>query len=385
MNSLLAIFLIAVFGYLLGSVKIKGLSLGTSGVLLIALVFGHFGVEIPAIVRNFGLAVFVGSVGMIAGPVFFRNFKKRVYAYFILGILIVVSGAAVTMIVGKLMNVSFDLAIGIFTGALTSTPGLAAATEATTSVIAAKGLGTASLASIGYGIAYPFGVVGVVLFVQLYPKLVKCNVEEATRSLHESLYNSGSGDAPAQAKDYKLLEPFGILSLSLALALGILLGMVNIPLPGGMSFSLGIAGGPLFVGLIVGHFGHVGKLSLSAPASTLKVMRELGLMMFLVGAGTEAGAGFIEVLQQQGVKLFLLGLIVTLVPMILACLIAKLIIKLDTLNTLGSVCGGMTSTPALGALISTCGSEDVAASYAATYPIALICVVLAAQIMAMIW
>ena len=114
-------------------------------------------------------------------------------------------------------------------------------------------------------------------------------------------------------------------------------------------------------------------------------MRELGLMMFLVGAGTEAGAGFIEVLQQQGVKLFLLGLIVTLVPMILACLIAKLIIKLDTLNTLGSVCGGMTSTPALGALISTCGSEDVAASYAATYPIALICVVLAAQIMAMIW
>ena len=73
MDSFLAIFLILLLGYLLGSVKIKGLSLGTSGILLVALVFGHFGVEIPSVVRNFGLAIFVGSVGMIAGPVFFRN------------------------------------------------------------------------------------------------------------------------------------------------------------------------------------------------------------------------------------------------------------------------------------------------------------------------
>ena len=76
MNSLLAIFLIITLGYFLGSVSVKGLSLGTSGILIIALVFGHFGVEIPAIVKNFGLALFVGTVGMIAGPVFFRNFKK---------------------------------------------------------------------------------------------------------------------------------------------------------------------------------------------------------------------------------------------------------------------------------------------------------------------
>ena len=64
---------------------------------------------------------------------------------------------------------------------------------------------------------------------------------------------------------------------------------------------------------------------------------------------------------------------------------AKFLFRLDTLNTLGSVCGGMTSTPALGALISLCGSEDVAASYAATYPFALIFVVLSAQIMTFIW
>lgn len=71
--------------------------------------------------------------------------------------------------------------------------------------------------------------------------------------------------------------------------------------------------------------------------------------------------------------------------MVLACLVAKLLLKLDTLSTLGSVCGGMTSTPALGALISLCKSEDVAASYAATYPFALILVVISSQVMAILW
>jgi putative transport protein len=389
MSSLLAIFVITALGYLLGSLKIKGLSLGTSGILLVALVFGHYGIEIPAVVKNFGLAIFVGSVGMIAGPVFFRNFRKKVYAFLVMGIFIVVCGATVTMIAGKLMGIRFDLAIGIFTGALTSTPGLAAATESTSSLIALKGLDISSQASIGYGIAYPFGVVGVVLFVQLYPKLVGCNIEEATRRLHESLYSAGGAKAEDEniheGKGYIHLEPFGLLSMALVMGIGILIGELKIPLPGGMSFSFGTAGGPLFAGLVFGHFGHVGKISLTAPSSTLKVMRELGLVLFLLGAGTEAGAGFVEVLAEQGVKLFLLGVLVTLVPMILACILAKLMFRLDALNTLGSVCGGMTSTPALGALISMCGSEDVAASYAATYPFALIFVVLGAQVMTLIW
>lgn len=388
MNNLMAIFLILLLGYLLGSISIKGLSLGTSGILLVALVFGHFGVVVPAVIKNFGLAIFVGSVGMIAGPVFFRNFKKKVYAFLTLGVLIVIVGGAVTMLAGKLMGVSFDLSIGIFTGALTSTPGLAAATEATTAVLAARGSEASSLASVGYGIAYPFGVVGVVLFVQLYPKLVRCDMKAEVEKLHESLHGreGGGTDEGAESPDKKYiqLEPFGLLPIALTIVLGILLGSVKFPLPGGMSFALGTAGGPLFVGLIVGHFGHIGKVSITAPSSTVKVMRELGLCMFLLGAGTEAGKGFVEVLMAQGVKLFLLGIIVTLVPMILACVAAKLI-RLDTLTTLGSVCGGMTSTPALGALISSCGTEDVAASYAATYPFALICVVLGSQIMALIW
>lgn len=376
------VFIIAALGYLLGSIRIKGLGLGTSGVLLVALVFGHFGVEIPSIVKNFGLVIFVGSVGLMAGPVFFRNFKKKVYSHMILGILIVLTGGVITMLLGKLFVVPFDLSIGLFAGAMTSTPGLAAAIEATEMVL--KG-SAESMASIGYGIAYPFGVVGIVMFVQLYPKIMRTNVAEEAKMLHERLH----GQANAQEEDgeskYRVLESSGMLMVAITLAIGILLGSIKVPLPGGMSFSVGTAGGPLFAGLIIGHFRHIGGISTRVPASTLKVLRELGLCMFLLGAGTSAGAGFVNVLKEYGWILFVIGMCITLLPMVLTCIVSRLLLKLDTLTTLGSVCGGMTSTPALGALISSSGTEDVAASYAATYPFALVSKVIFSQIIALLW
>ena len=73
---MLMVFAIAAIGYLLGSVSVRGIQLGTSVVLIVALVFGHFGVAMPAEVKNLGLTLFVGSVGLIAGPVFFANLRK---------------------------------------------------------------------------------------------------------------------------------------------------------------------------------------------------------------------------------------------------------------------------------------------------------------------
>ncbi|MGB4634144.1 MAG: permease, partial [Bacillota bacterium] len=73
LGTLEALFLLAMVGYVLGSIKIKGVHLGTSGVLLAALYFGHLGYQIPSVVRDLGLALFVGAVGLTAGPRFFRN------------------------------------------------------------------------------------------------------------------------------------------------------------------------------------------------------------------------------------------------------------------------------------------------------------------------
>jgi putative transport protein len=373
-DPLVIMFLIAVLGYALGSISIKGLSLGTSGVLLVALVFGHFNLEVPAVIRNVGLVAFVTAVGFIAGPKFFRNFKKKAMSFIILGIVIICSGALTCIAVVKLGGISTDLAVGMMSGALTSTPGLAAAIEATGS----------NMASIGYGIAYPFGVVGVVLFVQLIPKFLKIDIEAEKERLAAASVQEESASPLKQRKEARNLDEFGILPFAIAVVIGLLVAKINIPLPGGASFSLGTSGGPLLAGLVMGHFGRVGNISISVKKSTLEVMRELGLALFLMGAGTQAGKGFVEVLKENGVALFLWGAVMTIVPMIIGYILARKIFKIDVLNSLGSICGGMTSTPALGTLMTMTKAEAVAISYAATYPVALIFVVLACQFLPLI-
>lgn len=364
-HSLMVVFLVAVIGYLIGSIKIKGIEIGTAGVLLVALVFGHFGYSVPKEIQEMGLILFVTSVGFIAGPKFFRNFKVNAKNYILLGFIIILAGALTTVAIIKITGVPTDIAVGMMSGALTSTPGLAAALEATGS----------EMASVGYGIAYPFGVIGVVLFVQLVPKFLKIDMAKE----REEFEAAAGVEVKKSKKEYFKADLLGFFPLALAIVLGIILAKITIPLPGGAKFSLGTSGGPLIAGLILGHFGHIGNLSLKVEKSALECMREFGLCMFLLGAGTAAGAGFIETLKEQGAILFLYGAIITLVPMIIGYIVASKVLKLRIFNTLGSICGGMTSTPALGTLISVTGTDDVASAYAATYPIALVCVILANQ------
>lgn len=366
-NTLMVVFLVAFIGYLVGSIKIRGVELGTAGVLLVALVFGHFGFEVPDLVRELGLICFVTSVGFIAGPKFFRNFKLNAKSYILLGLIIIVAGALTTAAIIEIAGVPSDISVGMMSGALTSTPGLAAAIDAT---------GSAN-ASVGYGIAYPFGVVGVVLFVQLVPKFLKTDMA-AERARFEAAQNVGD-DALKKKEKLFIVDEMGLCSFALAIVLGIILAKIVIPLPGGAEFSLGTSGGPLIAGLILGHFGHVGNISLHVEKSVLECLREFGLAMFLIGAGVEAGAGFIEILKEQGLILFVYGALITLIPMFIGYFVAVKMMKLSLFNTLGSICGGMTSTPALGTLIRVTGTDDVASAYAATYPVALVFVVLACQ------
>lgn len=363
-SPLVIVFSVAALGYLVGSITIKGLSLGTSGILLVALVFGHFELMTPDALKNLGLICFVTAVGFIAGPTFFRNFKKSAIFYVILGIVIVLVGGGLCIAAMKVGGVDTDLATGLLSGALTSTPGLAAAKEAT---------GEGSRAAIGYGVAYPFGVVGVVLFVQLLPKFLKIDIDKERELLNAT---AQAAQKASVTKTYRSLDNFGLLSFAVAAILGYIIGKIEIPLPGDVSFSLGTSGGPLLAGLIMGHFAHVGPVSITVPKNTLNVVRELGLALFLMGAGTEAGNGFLDVVAKEGIALFLWGMVMTIIPMVIGYLLAVMIAKLSVLNALGSICGGMTSTPALGSLMVTAKTEAVASAYAATYPIALITVVL---------
>ena len=380
---MISVIAIAALGYVLGRVTIKGISLGTAGVFIIALVYGcvfydQLSAEINAdfvgkalkIVDNLGLILFVTAVGFIAGPNFFGNFKKNFKSYVILAVIIIFSGGlacAGCIAVGRnftdLTSEEFTAMLtGILSGSLTSTPGFSAAKDA---------VGTdhlQSIVSVGYAIAYIFGVIGVVLFVQIIPKVTKADMNKERELLAPSAKKNSK-----EKKMFTLIEmdSFGIMPFALAAVFGIIIGSFKFG-----NFSLSTTGGCLLVSLIFGHFGRIGKFSIMPKDSTLKVFRELGLMFFLIGAGVAGGAKFV---QYFDAVYFLYGMIMTIVPMFVGYFFAKYVLKLSLLNNLGSITGGMTSTPALGTLISTAGTENVASAYAATYPVALISVVLVSQ------
>jgi len=378
---LLNIFLIIGLGYLIGRIEIKGVGLGTAAVFLVALVFGHlhtafpetmFGVELPKLLQNLGLVFFVTSVGFIAGPNFFRNLKANAKSYVMLGFVIIVAGGLSCFLITRLLGIDSALSAGLLTGALTSTPGFAAAK-------AAAGEARESLVAVGNGVAYPFGVIGVVLFVQLMPRILKADMTKEREKISEGMAVKTVAKETASGRRLLTVEPLGLMPIVMTILLGILLGAITIPLPGGSSFSLGNTGGPLIIALIFGHFGRVSRLDMRVPKSTNVLLRELGLVMFLAGAGFDGGKDFVRILTEQGPILFVYGAIMTMVPMLIGYFFASKVLKLSLLNNLGSITGGMTSTPALGTLISTAGTDDVASAYAATYPIALVAVILVSQ------
>ena len=398
---LFVVFAVLMFGYLLGRITIKGISLGDAGVFIIALVVGalFFGVNESgellfdfsskpydfnsglSLVESLGLVLFVTSVGFIAGPKFFGNFKRNFKSYVLLGVIIILAGglaAAGCIGLGEVIGYGGSITeqdgfvamiVGLLSGSLTSTPAFSAAKATVAPEFQ-------SLVSVGHGIAYIFGVIGVVLFVQLIPKLTKADMD-AERA---KLVIKEEGEKKAFKGKLFDIDHMGIAAFSLAAILGTVIGQIKIPLSSqglsGTCFSLTTTGGCLLVSLILGHFSRIGRVNIMPAQSTLKLFRELGLVLFLVGAGIPGGAEFVE---NFDVMYFVYGIIMTFVPMFIGYLFARYVLKLSLLNNLGSITGGMTSTPALGTLISTAGTEDVAAAYAATYPIALIAVVLVSQ------
>ena len=386
------VFVIAGLGYLLGRITIKGVSLGTAGVFIVALLFGAFlysplkaqlmaGSESYVknalkIVENLGLILFVTSVGFIAGPSFFGDLKKNFKSYILLGVIIILIGGLScagcivfdNKIFGRDLEEAGAMLVGLLSGSLTSTPAFSAA-KATVNQTG----DLEDIVAVGHGIAYLFGVVGVVLFVQLVPKFTKANMDEERAKLSES-----APEAPSKLNGSELeLDPFGFCAFSIVAVLGVFFGSFKFG-----NFSLTTTGGCLILSLVFGHFQKIGKVSIMPQEATLKVFRELGLMLFLIGAGVAGGASFVEHFQWI---YFIYGIIMTLLPMIIGFFFARFVLKLNLLNNLGSICGGMTSTPALGTLISTAGTEKVAGAYASTYPIALVAVVLVSQFLIIIF
>ncbi len=524
-ESMFVLFAILTLGAWLGQWSWRGISLGTAGVLFAALVFGHFGLSVPKEVMDFGLLLFVYAVGLTAGPSFFRTFRRRGTQFVVIALVIVGSGALLTALTASVLKLSPALAAGLYTGALTCTPALASLLD----VLHRVSPQTAPLASVGYGIAYPFSMISMVLLIQFFPRLLRRSVKaEEQKWLEEKAVETpglvalqfrvtnpncegrsvaevnprrlaqinisrikhgdrvfaatpetilhlgdvvmavGTADeldkmtlllgertdermdvnAEALSMDVEVMDesltgmtlaqmrvweqfnvvitrirrqgleiaPHGNVTLEMGdgirvvgeksaveafvhraqgsprrasetsmtaylvgLFLGVLIGLIPLPLGNGMTVKLGMAGGVFLTSLLIGHFGRVGPLRLYVPPAAKNLTRELGLMLFLAGAGTNAGAHLMDVLQDQGWILLLAGAFITLLSALAGLVVMTRIYKLNLLSAMGALTASMTNPPALASANSQTETDLPSISYASTYPVALIFKILLVQ------
>ncbi len=372
-NDLLILSLTVFVGILLGRLEYKGFRFGLSGALFAGLAFGHIGVSVPRTYFLISLALFVASVGLMAARDIGGVIKAHGFKFIIAGFFMATVAAVLTYIGAQVSGVVDPRYIeGVFTGALTSSPGLGAQLEGVTDAVGSR-------ITIGYSVAYPFGVITVILFQELWPRIRGIDIQEEKRRFKESIQNT---DPPKNID--KGSVTFSVGGFSLALLLGGLLGEIPIPLGPFGTVKLGITGGILPAALVVGYLGKIGPINTRMSHEVLSSIRSLTLALFLAVVGIDGGAGFVDAIFTAGPVLILITLLVAVGTISAGVLILRGFWKLDWIVTSGAITGGMTSTPGLGAAIKATGTEDVGAGYGSTYPFALLGMVIFARILSIL-
>lgn len=528
-SPLAVLFLTIGLGYMLSHLKVRGVGLGVATVLFVGLALGAWGggeFELPEIVSQFGLLLFVYAIGLEAGPAFFRILRRRGLGLAALVIVAVLSAAAILSLATRWLGLDPALAAGLFCGSLTNTPALAAVGEAL------RGTPDALSPAIGYSMAYPLGVIVPILLVELTVRLARVDVPREARSaereaghavepptacnlrvtneevvgkpigqlplahmplrisrvihgdrlsvataetvlqLGDLVHIVGPRSALEQAReligpevedapgslsrrdevDFRRmilsnaelvgrplaelgLEPYGatvtrlrrgdrdfvptadtilergdrlrivaradqmdriskyigdsfrgisemdFLSLSVGAVLGLLLGMVRVPLPGGISLQLGLAGGPLLVALFLGWRGRTGPFIWSMPLAVNLALRQLGLVMFFAAVGLRSGGHFAEAFATQGPLLLLVGAVVTFVAAAILLWGSMWILRQDFVSATGHLAGGQTQPALLAFAGERAQSEAPNAAYVAIMPTAMITKILVAQLL----
>jgi putative transport protein len=157
-----------------------------------------------------------------------------------------------------------------------------------------------------------------------------------------------------------------LVTFAFGIAAGIVVGSLTIKL-GNFTFGIGSAGGLLIVGLIIGFLRSINPTFGRVPAAARYVFMELGLLFFMAGVGLSAGPGIVEAIKTVGPKLFLAGVLVTVIPVLLSFLFGRFYLKLHPVILLGAVTGSMTSTPALSIITKQARSSLPSLGYAGTY------------------
>lgn len=435
LNPFMLMFIAIATGLVFGKIKFGKFSFGTSGALFTGLVIGWIiyrlatgivesgedaaGYEaaqnlldsniIPSYLLEAALIFFVAAIGLLAAKDMGAVLKKYGAKFVAIAIIITFVGAGMTYASMAVIKTNSYEVSGVYVGALTSSPGLGAALETAKShaseyadtyseqpedikdmilgIIDPSGKltieNTPELTAeqkaayitnaqagvgVGYAISYPFGVIIVIFAVNFFSSIFRMNVDEEKKRFEEEMREA------RQMAELKQIPttPFSMISFSIVAALGYILGSIEIYLGPLGYFSLGATGGILIMGLILGYIGKIGPLSFRMDPKPLVVLREIGLVFFLTIVGLKYGYCALDALMGSGVILAVLALVVGIVAMLVGFLVGRYIFKINWVMLSGAICGGMTSTPGLGAAIDALDSDEPATGYGATYPFALL-------------
>jgi putative transport protein len=181
-HTILIYSLIIVTGVFLGKLKIFGVSLGITFVLFAGLAAGHFGLSanhlVIEFVKDFGLILFVFSIGLQVGPGFFSSFRKGGLSLNIMALMVVLLGGLCVLAIHYITGMSMPMLVGVMSGAVTNTPGLGAAQQALYQVSGNMPANSVPEISLGYAVAYPFGVLGIILAMLAIRKILAINVQK---------------------------------------------------------------------------------------------------------------------------------------------------------------------------------------------------------------
>lgn len=541
---LLLAFVIGI-GLYLGRFKFKGISLGSTWILFVGILMGHLGFqadpEVLHFVKEFGLILFVFSIGLQVGPGFFHSFRSGGVKMNLLAVMNILLAVGVTWGISLLTGEDLKTMVGVMSGAVTNTPGLGAAQQTYIDVASAGGMAvetasrTASGLASGYAVAYPIGVIGVIAVILLFKGIFRIDPRkelEALRSressegqarrmhvavenpaifgknLYEVIRSFGgdyvvsrimkgdkiifpTGDTVLEEGDKLLLvtsqeevdrlrilfgqevpmhqqdwlekdhnmvtkrisvtkssltgkklkdlhfrSAYGVsvtrvirsgvelvaapdlyiqmgdalmcvgpeknidhlaqlvgnsnnalnkpnlVPIFLGIVVGIIFGSLPIRFPGiPQPIKLGLAGGPLIIAILLGHFGPKHKITTYTTQSANLMIREIGISLFLAAVGIGAGGNFWSSITGGGYWWILYGAAITLIPLCITFIIARAVCKLNFYQICGLISGSCTNPPVLAFAQGMYGSDYTSVNYATVYPLSMFMRVLVAQLM----
>lgn len=367
-------------GLLLGKIKVAKISLGITWVLFVGIALSACGItlnhEMLHIVKEFGLILFVVAVGLQVGPGFFRSFKKGGLAMNLMALVNVALGVVLTIVIAKVAKQDLADMAGVYTGAITNTPGLSAAQQAVTDMGLA---GASDRLAAGYAVAYPLAVVGLILTCILMKAL--CRVDLKNEPTVEHVLEA---KAEMQATPTSQRHKVNLIPIFVFIALGIVVG--SIPIPVGMKapVKLGLAGGPLVVSIIGSWLGvKKGWFTTEFTDSHgVWMLREVGIALFLAGVGLSAGGQFVVTVQEHYLWV-VYGVLITVIPPILVSLFGRLVLKMNFYTLMGFIGGSHTDPPTL-AFANTVAPEGCklpSMGYATVYPLTMFLRIFTAQLL----